>query len=161
MKYIEVNKDHVREVIRFCNYLKDFDQHPCSFWGYDEEVLLELLDNDSSCHIIVKSEEEEEEIIGLGKFIRGGFLQEHFAEIGLVVHPNFRKKGIASLLLNKLESLANNKKLKFIKAVILENNIPSTTFFKNRDYIKMAVLHDEFNLIGVGLTNDVIYHKKL
>jgi RimJ/RimL family protein N-acetyltransferase len=54
----------------------------------------------------------------------------HIAVIGYIVHPKFRRKGVATNLMKSLISEATNKGLKILIAEVVEDNIPSLNILK-------------------------------
>ena len=54
----------------------------------------------------------------------------------LSVDPNFRKQGIATKLLNELDSILKEKKVEYISGLVLENFENSREFWKKKGFIE-------------------------
>lgn len=147
---------HFKGVAFFCANLRK-DEHPSTLWWIDENNALDLVTEPN--HGIVALEGNS--ILGLGIFKRGGWLQNHLAELSIAVSSESRRRGVASQLLNELEILAGCSGIRLLKALILENNLPSRQFFTRHGYRQTATLHDEFELPGVGMVNDCVYYRQL
>lgn len=158
MKFEEVNSDHINSILLFCDSLKEQDSDPCSFWGYDKESVQELIaDKDSK--FIISTNENKNTITSMGLLKRGGPFQRHLTEISAAVHPKFRNAGLAKQLLDLLEKSHTEFKIDFIKALILENNLKSQSFFKKHGYEHKSTLFNEFDIEGVGQTSDLVFYK--
>ena len=54
----------------------------------------------------------------------------------LSIDPNFRKQGIATKLLNQLDSILKEKKVEYISGLVLENFENSREFWKKKGFIE-------------------------
>jgi GNAT superfamily N-acetyltransferase len=151
-----VRPDHFASIVEFCASLRR-DFHPCSFWGLTDQSVSQLCDVGNIAVVALMANR----VCGLGLLSRGGEFQTHWAEISVAVAPEQRHHGIARAILENLETRASDAGISMIKALILENNSPSRSFFVRNGYEHRATLCDEFMLPGTGLQNDCVYYKWL
>ncbi len=143
-------------VLELCSILKSNDEHPCSFWNYSKENIQNLIESDNYTALVSKLNEK---VTGIGVLSLGGKFQNHWAEISIAIHPEFRKIGIGKKLIFKLEEYRTELKIEFIKALILENNKTSRNFFLNFGYEHKTTLYNDFKSEKYGNLNDCVYYK--
>jgi phosphinothricin acetyltransferase len=84
----------------------------------------------------------------------------HTIEIGLYVHPQFQRKGIATTLLKKLENEADQRKIHSITAFVFAHNKDSIHLFKRMKYEEWGKLPSVASLDG-KLADLIIFGKNV
>lgn len=141
---------------KLCSLLKEQDEHPCAFWGYSKEDIEKSIGCTDKIVLIAMTEGA---VIGIGALSIGGPFQDHWAAISVAIHPGFRKSGVGKKLVLALEECKNELNIKFIKALILENNVPSRRLFASLGYEHKATLYHDFKIEKHGYMSDCVYYK--
>lgn len=64
----------------------------------------------------------------------------------LAVHPEMRRQGIASALLDKVDQLAVEKGFRKISLTVLGSNVGAISLYKSKGYRIEGILKDEFSV---------------
>lgn len=96
---------------------------------------------------LVAVEEQTGQPVGLADLTNFDPLHRR-AEIGLLIVPEFRGKGLSALILRQLEEYARRLSLHQIYATIATANEPATRLFQKSGYVRSAVLNDWLLLDG-------------
>lgn len=164
----KLSTHHIESISILCQYLKTHDEHPCSFWGYSAESLHKLFQDPhpkdpNALEQVALVAIIDQMVIGIGTLNPGGPFQNHWAEISVATHPQFRKKGAGKKLVSALEEYRKKFNFEFFKALILENNKPSRDFFSRLGYQHKATLYQDFKIeTSKGLfenISDCAYYK--
>lgn len=107
--------------------------------------------------------ELEDQVVGMGATSFGRFQDSrHRGYTQVDVHPGFRRLGIASSLLETLETFSRKVEgARFLEARMDEANTPARCLLDGRDYLHVATKPDA---IGVGpgdYHSQLIYYKYL
>jgi ribosomal protein S18 acetylase RimI-like enzyme len=156
MRIEKISNSTIEPVENLCSTLKSHDGHPCSFWGHSKEDIVGLVETQNNITLVAMSGLTA---AGIGTLSLGGPFQNHWAEISVAVHPKFRKTGVGKQLVLSLEEYRNHLNIEFIKALILENNIPARGFFTKLGFEKNATLYHDFKLENHGNLSDCAYYK--
>ncbi len=63
----------------------------------------------------------------------------------LGIHPDFTKKGIASLVLDKIFKIAREKGALFIRLTVADVNLPAISFYKKNAFKQVNGIFNEFS----------------
>ncbi len=157
MEIVGMSPINIGSTLKLCAKLKAKDNHPCSYWGYSQKGLENSLQRKDQTTLICINDENE--VVGIGTLTKGGPFQDHWAEIGVAIHPDCRSSGLAQRMVMSLEEYVEEMKIEFIKALILENNHPSRRFFEKLGYEHKTTLFQDFKIDGFGNLNDCGYYK--
>ena len=124
-------------------YLKLIESNNITFTQFDEYIKTVLNDN----HIIIVIENNNK-IIGTGTLLIERKLTHNFCKMGhienILIHPEYRKKGLGELLVKKLLKIAKLNKCYRIDLTCVEE---LEKFYKKNNFekkqIKMSILFEE------------------
>ena len=71
----------------------------------------------------------------------GGW-KRHIGRLSVVVHPNYRGRGLAGHLVNELIDIARNVSLEKLEAEFLGNQVAARRVFQERGFNELLVLED-------------------
>ncbi|GIV96017.1 MAG: hypothetical protein KatS3mg057_0674 [Herpetosiphonaceae bacterium] len=134
------------------------DPTPCSYWGLDQNHILQLLSNPQKHSLIAVTSEQ---VVGIATLTRGRQFQQHLAEVSVAVCPEHRKLGIARHLLQRLEAHTSVWGVELLKALIWVDNQPSRQLFASMGFEHRATLYAEFKSPEFGEMDDCVYYKRL
>lgn len=134
-KDAEKIKDHFQE---------NFDD----FWNY--EILKDEIVNNNSKYIVAKTETDE--IIG---FIGIKIILDEAEFMNIVVHKDYRNKGIGSKLLEKILYICKKLKIKRILLEVNEKNETAIKLYEKYNFIKTGIRKKYYNNL-----NDAILMEK-
>lgn len=125
------------------NLIEEYDD----FWK--PSILKSELENENSKYILVK---ENKEIVGFG----GVWISPVDVQItNIVVRKNKRKKGIGSLLLDKLIEIAKNTKRDNISLEVNEKNVDAIRLYEKYGFKNLGKRKNYYN----GKDNAIIMTK--
>ena len=103
----------------------------------------------------------DKSVVGIGSVTRGQLYQQHLAELSIAVDSQYRKNGIARIIVSQLEVIAKEDGVELLKAHISTNNLPSRRLFESLNYEHRATLFCEFKSPEFGEIDDCVYYKRL
>jgi RimJ/RimL family protein N-acetyltransferase len=153
----DINQTHIADVLELARWL-EMDAQPCSYWGLDEDAVTQLIKAPNKSTVVARIEDK---VAGMGTLTRGEAFQSHLAELSVATSPDFRRRGIAKVIIGALEQLAQEKGIELLKGLISTKNIPSRKLCESLGYEHRATLYAEFKNPTFGEIDDCVYYKRI
>ncbi|MGN0502823.1 MAG: ribosomal protein S18-alanine N-acetyltransferase [Ruminococcus sp.] len=108
--------------------------HPWSRQGLEEE-----LNNETSLFLVAKEENEVIGYIGMSIVIDEGYI------FNVAVREKYRKKGVATALINELVTYGKKNNFSFITLEVRESNLPAISLYSKFGFIKAGERKDYYS----------------
>lgn len=103
-------------------------------WSYDS--LAEELSNPLAVFLVAEVDGKAVGYAGMHHIIDEGYITN------IAVHPNFRKQGIATALIDKLDDYANQSKLAMLTLEVRRSNEVAIKIYERQDFEQEGVRRD-------------------
>ncbi len=139
---VSEDKETARKIGEFLTSESAFDQT----WAPNEKTMvmkapLDSLDNENHCYWYVEDAGEIVGAIGVreNKYGSGGYEMDSDY---VAVHKDYRRKGVATLLLETMENFVKDKKGRYIHVLTcdIESYKPALKFYESNGYKRVAEL---------------------
>ncbi len=105
----------------------------CFSSPWNEQMISEEIDNDFSQMFVAESEGAVCGYCGVQLLAGEGYITN------IAVHPDFRRKGIGRLLLQRLEALANEEHAEFLTLEVRESNAPAIALYSGMGFEAVGI----------------------
>lgn len=112
--------------------------------NFSEAHLTQILENSFGPDYVVGAFSSENRLIGIARYARAA---EFCAEFAVIVSGDCRNQGIATKLLNEVESLARSFGYRAMTAQTLASNLPMRRLAKHLGYESVADPSDNMTLL--------------
>ncbi len=103
--------------------------------------------------------ERSGKIVGIANFSRGRYRKRHVAELGVSVHNNARKLGIATILINEISRQAKRQGVKILVLGVFPQNKPAIGLYKKLGFKKYGVMPRGLT-IGKNFVDEILMYKR-
>ena len=125
MKIIDFEYKHITEVVNI-----EFSSFSYDVWDR-EEFSSQIEEDTNYCRVVII----ENRVVA---FMIVSFVTENVELLNIATHKNFRKKGIAKLLMYDLLSFSKKIYAEKILLEVKRENIPAINFYKKYNFIKIS-----------------------
>ncbi|MBF0450767.1 MAG: GNAT family N-acetyltransferase [Candidatus Magnetomorum sp.] len=129
----QATHDDIDDLLRLLHILFDFEEIPFQSSKH-RKALNMILNTDQTCIMIAETNEKIVGMCAAQLFIstaEGGYAA--FIE-DIVVEPDYRKQGIANILLKKMEQWAQNKQVIRLQLLVNQKNEAAKKLYHQHDF---------------------------
>ena len=111
----------------------------CFSHPWSKQSLEEELNNETSLFLVAKEENEVIGYIGMSIVIDEGYI------FNVAVRESYRKKGVATALINELVTYGKKNNFSFITLEVRESNLPAISLYSKFGFIKAGERKDYYS----------------
>jgi ribosomal-protein-alanine N-acetyltransferase len=126
LKIVKAKVKHVNEIVEIENQCFNIPWTYKTFEG-------EITNNPNAIFLVAKSGKKVIGYVGMWKILNEGHI------LNLAVHEKFRKNGIATLLLDKLEKVCKRKNIDCLTLEVRKSNTGAINLYSKNGFIKSGL----------------------
>ena len=125
IKIIPMQKEHIKDIVEL--------EKQCFSEPWSENALAEELDNNCAVFFIAIINNKLAGYMGMHNICSQGYITN------IAVFEQYRKKGIASSLIEKIINYAVNNNMEFISLEVRKSNIPAISLYDKYEFKQMGI----------------------